>query len=316
MDTAQTVEAPASSAVTVTAQTMAQFYDNPPPEVVVRLNEGIADEPKDEPKEAKKANGADAVVDTVVPEDDEPDDIKSNPKLKDRFSELTSKRKAAEKAAHDASEQRETERQARQQAELERDALRAKYEPPKTTIGPKPARDQFIADSDYESAMELWVTDKVRFEDNQKKSAADAKAHQEQVEKSFKASVESAKAAIADWDEVITKSTVLLSNEAVNAIREDDNGGLIMYHFAQNPDAAEKLTKMTVPAMNREIGRLSAKLERPAEQAKPAQALATISKAPAPISPARGVAAGSASYDTSKMSFQQYSALRDAGKIK
>ncbi len=307
MDTPQAAEAPANTSTVFTgAQSMAQFYAEPPADVVVRLNEGIV--------AADSVSGAEG-QDTVAGGDAEPEEIKDNPKLKDRFSELTAKRKAAEKAAQEAADAREAERTARQQAEIERDALRAKYEPPKTTLSPKPVADNFVSTDDFAKAMESWAMEAAEFKVAQNQRVESEKAHRDAVEKSFKASIEAAKTAIPDFDDVVTKSTVLLSDEAMTAIREDDNAGVIVYHLAQNPEIAEKLTKMSVPAMNREIGRLSAKLERPAQQAAPATPLASISKAPAPISPSRGVAAGSGSYDTSKMTFQQYSALRDSGKL-
>ncbi len=96
-----------------------------------------------------------------------------------------------------------------------------------------------------------------------------------------------------EYAEIIGKSDVKLSDQARDAIFESDQGPRLLLHFAQNPDEAVALCKLTVKAMLKEVGRLEEKLGSAAKPQTKSDAQSTakvveISKAPAPISPLKG----------------------------
>lgn len=254
--------------------------------------------------------------------EEHPEEIKKNPKLQERFSELTQKRKDAEAAAKTAAEQREAERVARQQAEQERDALRAKYEPPKTEIGPEPQPEDYTDAKKFAADLKEWAAEKTRFDDAKEAKTKADNERKEKAAKKWQENVNAALKEIPDYADVVGKSTVAVSQEAQQAIIEDENGTAILYHLAKNPDVAEKIAKMDVPAMNKEIGRLSERLAKKPQQTATTQLgkIAEISKAPAPITPARGNAGDPPNLFDSNGKFngtyQEYKAAREAGRIK
>jgi hypothetical protein len=112
---------------------------------------------------------------------------------------------------------------------------------------------------------------------------------------------------------MVESSTVTVSDPIRDAILESDIGPRILYHLAENEDFALKLNEMPLITAIREIGKLEARLEKPAESV-------TRSKASAPISPIRGAASGSDFKVDSKGefhgSYQNWKAARQAGKIR
>lgn len=258
-------------------------------------------------------------------ESEHDEEVKKNPKLQERFSELTAKRKAAEAKA-EAAEARAAELSEKHAASERLAAeLKAKYEPPKPDIlGPEPQPSQFTDVNEYSKALKEWTADKVRLDIKKESDERAAKEYKERIEKQWSEGATKAMKEIPDFAETVGKSKVAISPEAELAIKEDENGPYIVYHLAQNPEFADKLNKMSIPAMNREIGKLSAKFAKPAsgQQAAtmPIGKIAEISKAPAPITPARGQASDApnllSSDGTFHGSYQDWKREREAGRIK
>ncbi len=149
--------------------------------------------------------------------------------------------------------------------------------------------------------------------------AADAeKDRQAKVTATWNSRLAEAKKEIADFDEVIEDSGVQVSDQVRDAIIDSDIGPQILYHLAENPEEATRIGAMTVPAALRAIGKLEAKLEKPAakvEEVKPVVKEVVISKAPAPITPLKGANVPIDS-DGENLDFQKYRKLRKAGKIR
>jgi hypothetical protein len=122
---------------------------------------------------------------------------------------------------------------------------------------------------------------------------------------------------LPDYDDMIASSEVVVSDQVRDAIFESDLGPRILYHLAENPEVAEKLSKLTSIGALREIGKIEARLEKaPQEEVK----AATKSNAPKPISPIRATSAATDNNLDSNGEFhgtyQQWKEARLAKKIR
>lgn len=244
-------------------------------------------------------------------------------KLSARFKELTDKRKAAENLAAQREAALRLEREARELAERQAAELKAKYEPPKSDeLGPKPTLSQFSTPEEFEKALEDWTTDKVTIEAKTRAAEDAAMQHKAQVAKEWQERMASTVKEIPDYQAKIDASPVKVSDELRDAILESEVGPKIIYHFAEHPEVAERLAKLTVGSALRELGKIEAGLmtvkEPPVKAEEKPQA--EISKAPAPISPLKGANAPAGVKIDADGNFygtyEEYKAARKAGRIK
>lgn len=306
MTDAVQVEAPKRTPTVITSETAEAFYD---------AQLGVTPEP--EPAEVAKE----------TPKDDADEEIrkesKGNKKIESRFSELAKARREAEERAKTAADEAKKAREDREAIQAERDALKAKYEPPKTDpLGPEPQPEQFSDAKEYGSALKDWTAEKLD-RDRATKEKADAEAKQQQERASaWKTRQDEARKEIADYDAKINGSAVQVSDSIRDAILESDAGPWLLHHLASNPDAAERLGKLSNASALRELGKLEAQLLKPKEETKTpiAELKEEISRAPAPITPLRSSAGsdvprqdGDGKYHGT---YEQYKADRLAGKIK
>jgi hypothetical protein len=272
-------------------------------------------------EELKKVEKEKAERKAADEEIDHPDKEKKG-KLNERFSELTAKRKAAEeaatKAAADAKEAREAADKARQEA----DALRMKYEPPKSDeIGPEPQIADYGGDPvKFAADLKEWTANKVRIEDKQAKAEAEARQANEAIAKGWMERQTAYKAENPEYEAKIVASEVKVSDEVRDAIIESDVGPQLLLHLAENPDYAKDLGKLTVKKALKELGRLEERLSGDKPAAAPTKALAEISKAPAPITPIKNASApvlrlAGHNEVPKEMNYEQWKKLREAGKI-
>ncbi len=143
-------------------------------------------------------------------------------------------------------------------AELEKGGKKEK-EP--VEENPRPVRSKFATQEEYEDSLLEWgVTDRLA-----KKEAADAareqREHAEQIQSTYKSSVEAFKDTVDDWDEVVANSDIPMHLSEQLAIMEQDNAAEIVYHLGKHPDYARKLAEMSPLGAVMEVGRLSAKLK-------------------------------------------------------
>jgi len=292
-----------STTTVLTSENAAEFYakklDLEPPkpdaaQTVESPKEEIkAEEAKEEKKEEVKE----------TPEEKEKREKKE--KLNLRFSDLTEKRKAAEARAAEA--------EAKAQEALKKAAeLEAKLNPPKEDVEPDPKDfpDAFA----YNKALVKWELaqrDKAEAEKQEK-------ARQETQRQAWMNRLESFKSKTEDYDDVIAASTVIVSEEMKQSIWESDAGPHILYYLAQHPEEAERMSKLTVGGMWREMGKLEAKLTAPAEPKKE-EKKAEVSRAPEPITPLTGGKGAIENLMDAQGNFlgtpKQYRDLRRAGKI-
>jgi len=179
----------------------------------------------------------------------------------------------------------------------------------------KPRPDQFVDAFEYAEALADWSAEnavmKARQEDIERKKQEE----RAKVIDAWNSRVESVKAEIPDFDDMVASSDVVVSDQVRDAILESDVGPRILYHLAENPEIADKISKSSLITALREIGKLEARFEK--TEPKEVKPVAVKSKAPAPISPIKaGTSEQVIVTDTDKMTFAQYKAMRQAKRIR
>lgn len=291
----------------VTSENLAEFaakklgLDKPP--------EAAVEQTPAEPvqAEAPEAEAADEAPAT--------EERKQNPRLEKRFSEITKQREAARQEA-------ERERQARVELENKVKELESKLAPPKaepTEADPKPKPEQFSDMFEYAEALSEWTADKRIREEKVKEEQRRAEGERQKVLDTWANRVNDFRSKTPDFDDMVGSADVTVSNEVRDAIFESDVGPQILYHLAENPDVAKKLSGLTPIGAIRLIGKLEAQLEGPKAEA-PQKEPVVKSKAPAPITPIKGNAAAPVTdLDGNRQfhgSYQQWKAARMAGRIR
>lgn len=295
--------------------------------------------PKAEAKEEKKADPvanakeelakvekekAERVAKDEGEEIDHPDEKKKGA-LNERFSTLTAKRKEAEAKAEKAAAEVKAAREARDKAEADANALRAKYEPPKSDeLGPEPQPSQFTDVTEFSKALKDWTAEKTIKESAAKQAEETRKREQEAIGKAWGERMVAYKAANPEFEKRLAESDVKVSDQVRDAILESDIGPAILDHFSQNPGTAEAIGAMSVQKALREIGKLEVSLapaKKEEKQTEKTTPVAEISKAPAPISPLKNASSPVVSLSgndevPANMTYDDWKKLRQAGKIK
>jgi hypothetical protein len=246
---------------------------------------------------------------------------KQNPKLEKRFSELTKARKLAEENAAKEREQRE-QLEAKLREYEDRQAPQPKAD--ESPIGREPRADQFDDAFEYAKALAEWSAEKALYDRDQQDLNRKIEEERQKTLKTWSEKLQKAKPNLADFDEIVNSTQVVVSNEVRDAIVESDVGPEILYYLAGlDNEEAEKFQALPMSKALREIGKLEARFEKQEaaqEEAVRSKSVAQKSKAPAPLSPIR--ATGSA-MDTPigsdgefHGSFQAWKAARKAGKIR
>ena len=255
------------------------------------------------------------------PEGKATEERKQNPKLEKRFSELTKARKLAEENAAKEREQREQLEARLREYEERRNPQQKTAEDP---IGVEPRADQFDDAFEYAKALAEWSAEKALYDRDQQDLNRKAEEERQKVLKTWSEKLQKAKPNLADFDEIVNSTQVVVSNEVRDAIIESDVGPEILYHLAGlDGEEAERFQALPMAKALREIGKLEARFEKQEaaeETAVRSKPVVQKSKAPAPLSPIR--ATGSA-MDTPigsdgefHGSFQAWKAARKAGKIR
>ena len=289
----------------LTSENAAEFYANrlglaesPSEPVAEETSEPVAEETQSEPEAEAEAK--------------QEGERKQNPKLERRFSEITKQREEARQEA-------QRERQAREALEARLAALEKQNQPQQAVVADQePQPSQFSDAFEYAKALAEYTADKRLAErDRQIAEAKEAEKRQEVIQ-TWAKKVESAKAELPDFDDIVASSDVVVNDDIRDAILESDVGPKILYHLAENEDIAKKIAGMNPKAALREIGKLEARFEAKVETEK---ALPIVkSKAPAPIQPLRG-SSGVADIPMSTNgewhgTFAAWKEARKAGKIR
>jgi len=290
----------------ITSENSGEFYANKLGLATETPTEAVVENTPTEPVGTNQASEPKA--------DDEPkttEDGKPNPKVKMRFDEVTKARDMARQEA-------ERERQRASDLERQIEELKKANSPTQTfDTDAEPQPSQFADAYEYAKALSEWSAENAVKQ--MKRSEAEAKiaAERATVIEAWQKRQTEAKAEIPDYEDVILSSELTVSEQVRDAIIESDVGPKILYHLAENPEVAEALSKKSVTAALREIGRLEARFERKDEPTKP---VATKSNAPTPIKPLKASSTvADVRVDSNGQfhgTYQQWKESRKAGKIK
>jgi DNA repair exonuclease SbcCD ATPase subunit len=286
----------------VTSETLADFQAN-------RLGLAPDDAPEavEEPTEPVEAEADENELleaeDEATEIDEEPK--KANPKLEKRFSKVTRRAEAAEAKARELEDRLKALENPRQ--EIANDGL-----------GEKPQASQFADAYEYAEALAEWSAEKALQERDRKEAEKQVQLEQQKIAESWKKKVETVKAELPDWDEVVASSTVSVSDELRDAILDSDYGAQLLYELASDDDYAAKLASMPTIKALRELGKLEAKFEKTEE---PKSISVKQTKAPKPLTPikATGSAINEARVDNDGRyhgTYAQWKADRLAGRIR
>ena len=237
---------------------------------------------------------------------------KPKDKLEKRFSKVTKRAQDAEARAEQLEARlREVEARANPQTIAQT-----------ANVNDKPQASQFDDAFEYAEALAEWSAEKALKDRDIAESQRKAEEERNKVLKSWNDKVDKAKKEMPDFNDIVSSSTVVVSDAIRDAILESDVGPQILYQIASDDDYAESLTSMPAIKALKEIGRLEAKFEAELE-AKPKAVAKTVSqsKAPAPISPLKGGKSAGADVlvDTNGEfygSYAQWKAARQANRIR
>ena len=285
----------------VTSENSADFYANRLGLADRETPEAVETEPVVEAEQSKPA-----AEDDAKPTEEK----KQNPKLEKRFSDITKQREEARKEA-------QQEREQRQVLELRLAALEQQNRPPARNIDEEPQPSQFQDAFEYAKALAEFSTEKALAERDRRDAEEKVAVQRQKVIETWATKVQSAKASMPDFDEVVASSDVSVNDDIRDAILESDVGPQILYHLAENDDLGKKIAGMSPKAALREIGKLE---ERFAAKPTARQETVAKSRAPAPINPIRG---GTSAVDVPIGSdgefhgtYAQWKSQRKSGKIK
>ncbi len=251
-----------------------------------------------------------AVVDTppdVVAEVKEP---KTNPKLERRFSELTRQREQAR-------DETRQEREKREQAEAKVRELESRLTPTVESADEEPMPSAYQDAYQYAKDLSVYAANKALRDRDQQQAMAKAQEQRTALMQAWATRIEATKAELPNFVEMVESSDIRISDPVRDAILESEVGPKILYHLAEHPEVAEKLTRGSMITALREIGRLEAQFESTHERPEPVK---LKSKAPAPITPLRSTTGGAVAHVDADGeyhgSFQAWKQARLAGKIR
>ena len=233
------------------------------------------------------------------------DEKKQNPKLEKRFSELTKARKEAE-ARNVELEKRLAALESNRPAQVETEGNR------------KPTPDDFKDAFEYAEALADWSAENALARREQEVKQKEVEAKRETVIQTWQQKLESTKAELPDYEVMVASSDVKVNDTVRDAILESDVGPRILYELASDDEMAEKLSTMTTSSALKLIGKLEAQFEKTEAPAKAEKkTVAAKSKAPEPIRPLKSTSGvADVGMDGNDMSYQQWKAARQAGKIR
>ena len=301
MSEAQVVDQPKQASSIVTSENLADFNadklglasESSPTAATVDENpvEPAAEKGQSEPELAEdEATGT--------------EEKKQNPKLEKRFSELTRQRKEAEAKVKELEERLAA-----------KESIREPQPAPESNQKPSP--DSYKDAFEYAEALAQWSAEQALAKRDQEVRQKEAEAKRETVIQTWQQKLEATKAELPDYEVMVASSSVKVNDTVRDAIVESDVGPRILYELASNDELAEKLSDMTTASALKLIGKLEAQFEKTDAPVAEKKTVAAKSKAPEPIRPLRstgGVA--DVVTDGNDLSYQQWKAARQAGKIR
>ena len=304
MSEAQVVDQPKQASSIVTSENLADFNadklglaSESSPTAADTVDEKSSSEPAADKGQSEPKLAEDEATGT--------DEKKQNPKLEKRFSELTRQRKEAEAKVKELEERLAA-----------KESVREPIQAPESNRKPTP--DDFKDAFEYAEALADWSAEQALARREQEVKQKEVEAKRETVIQTWQQKLEATKAELPDYEVMVASSDVKVNDTVRDAILESDVGPRILYELASDDELAEKLTGLTTAGALKLIGKLEAQFEKTEEPVKAEKkTVAAKSKAPEPIRPLRSTSGvADVGMDGNDMSYQQWKAARQAGKIR
>ena len=173
--------------------------------------------------------------------------------------------------------------------------------------------------SKYTEDVADWKTDQkfaqVEKQRQEREQQAKSQSEQERLNHAWTEKLSAAKAKHADFDEAVEDLAIPVTRDVQVAMQESDFGAEILYYFAQHPEEAEQVGKLTGRAADRAIGRVETLIaaeeidaEETVQAPPPPQ-----TKAPPPPTPVRKAAgSGTPNIHDPKLPYKDFVKLRNA----
>ena len=203
---------------------------------------------------------------------------KQKDKLNKRFDKVTKRAQEAEAKARDL-EERLKSYEAGNIQKPQQETVKAEG---------KPQASQFNDAFEYAEALAEWSAEKALKDRDVADQQRRVEEERNKVVQTWNKKVSKIQEDIPDFNKVVSKSSVVVSDAVRDAIIESDVGPQILYHLASDNDLAESISKMPAIKALKEIGRLEARFEAKEEKPKKEAKTVSTSKAPAPINPLKG----------------------------
>lgn len=252
-------------------------HETPAPEA----GDDVAIEETDEGQVETPSAPEDA-PDPEAPEDGEADADKGEKKSR-------SKERRARRAAYIESLERD-----KQDAEARVERIK------RAAGGEEPKESDFSDILEYSAAKGAWLSSQNARKYEAQTATEDMQQLEEQrqreVRDGFIEQCLDAKARYKDFDAVVYRDGLPITQPMVEIMAESDMGADVAYYLGSNPHIAAQISRLPAVKAARQIGLIEASLALPQPRRQ--------SKAPAPIAPVK--ASASASPDPEKMSMAEY----------
>ena len=244
---------------------------------------------------AERLGLADEATETVAEEPSEPvqeANEQSEPKAEEEAKGTEKSKDKLEKRFSKISRQRDEANTRAEQLESRLRELEAKANPQTiaqtANADDKPQASQFNDAFEYAEALAEWSAEKALKDRDVADQQRRVEEERNKVVQTWNKKVSKIQEDIPDFNKVVSKSSVVVSDAVRDAIIESDVGPQILYHLASDNDLAESISKMPAIKALKEIGRLEARFEAKEEKPKKEAKTVSTSKAPAPINPLKG----------------------------
>jgi len=283
--------------------------ENKAPALEVKKETPVVEVKPEEPKPEVKSE--------AKPEDDglEPEDKDLSEIIRKKIGKKHRAMKEAQEAAADAEafaknqydRARLAEEKAAQLARELEEARKASQPPPKEET--KPDIKDFTDDkgqvkwTEYTEAVAKYTADRAVQEDRARQAQEREAAEKAEAARKFKEKADK----IDGFAEKLAGSQVWFPNAVLEYITESEDGPEIVMHLLDNPETAEKISKLRPIKAIAEIGKIVKTLAEP-KAVEPPQAPPVVvdrGGAPPPITPISGMGSGTVNTDPSKMSFRE-----------
>src|SRR5262252_8438518 len=174
----------------------------------------------------------------------------------------------------------------------------------------RPRQEAFQSYEEYIEALTDWKADQASAKAEQKRQAATAQEQAQQQAATWRSRVEQARAKHEDFDDVLAGTEhIILSKPLQDAIATSEDGAMLSYELAKQPQELERIASLPPLAAIRALGAFEAKITATSNGKAPTQRPA-VSRAPEPIEPVtRGGPMSTKPYD--QLPYQEFKRRRE-----